>query len=213
VKEGAVFLLAPLSRLLRWLARAEDRSGRVAATAKAKRKEAPETAAAASAARKEVLRIGLRETLLRNGIPASWVGLEPLRSIDRTGATGWHARLRLQQWDARLLDHLVPLEKDFLRRVWLLDGGRAEWLRGVSWQFVLPDTSSCPPLPHPGTWTAEPRPQPAPAVPSPGAMEAKVIAGPVTISDGAAADGVQRRFFARTEPSGLRPEDRPPPAP
>jgi hypothetical protein len=62
-----------------------------------------------------------------------------------------------------------------------LDPQARNWLTGFSWQFALDDLSECPPLPHPGSWTAPP---PAPQASEHGApltKPADIIEGPVVI--------------------------------
>jgi hypothetical protein len=59
---------------------------------------------------------------------------------------------------------------------------------GISWQFALPDEVSCPPLPQPGFWTADHRPEATDAIddeaPEP---SGDVIAGPVRVATTTAA--------------------------
>jgi hypothetical protein len=200
-----------LSRLLDRASGKRVRGMPGALSGRSERKDARPPAAPpnAAAAQKEALRIGLRETLLRNGIPGSWISMDTLRSVHATGTPGIHARLKIHKWDERLVACMVTLERDFLRRLSLLDARRAEWLRGVSWQFELADTSGCPPLPHPGSWTADPRTQPVKPIQQAGASEAQVIAGPVLIQEVPGREGSARRFTAPTIPSALMPDFHP----
>lgn len=131
------------------------------ATSRAQEAPAPPQRAAASASaeritRKELLTVVLRETLLRNGIPAPWIGAQFLRCVDRTAttqATGVHARLLVRHWHPRLPSCLWTLQRDFCRRVTLVDYRSADWLQGVSWQFQLPEGTELPPLPPASSWT------------------------------------------------------------
>lgn len=166
---------------------------------------APSATAAAHVARsaaREILRLALRETLLRNGIPGGWISVEGLRSQDGSGVQGTHVRLRLHHWDTRLLRCLVALEKDFARRLALLDGAKVLRVQGVSWAFALPDTCAVPPLPHAGTWTALPRQaREGAAAPEP---SNGVIAGPLHVQP-PEAGAPRGRTFAATVPGELLP--------
>lgn len=113
--------------------------------------------------RKEVSRLAVREALLHNGIPAQWIRAEPLTTAAPGRDTGVHVRLAVQHWDGRLLQHAVALQDAIERRILALDPEAPKWLMGLSWQFALEDTSACPPLPHPGSWTASAAPAAAPA--------------------------------------------------
>jgi hypothetical protein len=183
----------------RLLDRASGRSLPCAAARCTEHKETGDSTAQADAAatQKEALRHGLRETLLRNGIPGSWISMDTQRSMHATGTPGIHARLKVHKWDERLVACMVSLERDFLRRLSLLDVHRADWLRGVSWQFELADDAPCRPLPHPGSWTAEPRPERAEPARPPRGSEAQVIAGPVLIRDLPVREDLARLLSAR----------------
>jgi hypothetical protein len=102
--------------------------------------------------------------------------------------TGMHWRLLVKHWDTRLLTHAVALQNSLVMRLLGYDPLAADWLMGISWQFALPDEVSCPPLPQPGFWTAEHRPEAAEAIddeaPEP---SGDVIAGPVQVATPAVA--------------------------
>jgi hypothetical protein len=133
--------------------------------------------------RRELLRVVLRDTLNRHGIPAAWVGAEMLLATSRTRESGIHWRLVVKHWDPRLMTHAVAFQQSLIRRVMTFDPMAATWLMGISWQFALPDESVCPAMPHPGTWTSDPydrQTEPSPLQPG-GAGD--VIEGPVRIAD------------------------------
>jgi hypothetical protein len=140
-----------------------------------------------STTRRELLRVVLRNTLNRHGIPTTWIGAEMLLATSRNREPGIHWRLMIRHWDPRLLTHAVALQNALIVRVLAFDPLAAQWLMGISWQFSLPDESLCPPMPHPGTWTSEPRETeetpPQEAEPS---SYGDVIAGPVRIGTPAA---------------------------
>jgi hypothetical protein len=130
--------------------------------------------------RKDLLRMVLRETMIRNGIPVAWVDADMLRTTGRGGRdTGIHVRLLMHHWDPRLLVHGVAFENNFCKRVVAMDPLATNWLMGVSWQYALEDQSSCPALPHPGSWTAMPVEHATASVVAQAGGD--VIAGPVTI--------------------------------
>ena len=109
---------------------------------------------APSALRREVVNVALRDTLIRHNIPAAWLGLElqPVRSS--RGEAQCYVRLQLRHWEPRLLPLIVAFQTSLGRRVVLLDASAATWLRGVLWQFMLPDDSACPPMPPASVWAS-----------------------------------------------------------
>jgi hypothetical protein len=129
--------------------------------------------------RKDLLKVVLREVLLRNGIPQTWLAADMLRSTSPRREPGLHVRFLIRRWDPRLLLHGPALEEEFAHRVVLMDPLATDWLLGFSWQFALEDTGCCPPLPHPGSWTASPAPQGYATAPE--TRPADIIEGPVVI--------------------------------
>lgn len=136
--------------------------------------------------RRELLRVVLRDTLNRHGIPTAWIAAELLTTTSRQGERGLHWRLHVLHWDPRLLTHAVALQNALIRRVLAFDPLAANWLKGISWQFALEDESECPPLPHAGTWM-QPATRPGPQRQAEEAA-ADVIAGPVHIADDVRAE-------------------------
>ena len=135
--------------------------------------------------RKELVRVTVRETLLHNGIPSAWIRADPLTTSAPGRDAGVHVRLVVKHWDARLMHHSVALQEHVEKRILALDPQAEHWLMGLSWQFDLEDVSHCPPLPHPGSWTA---PADAPRAeqrfapqPEPAAASGDVISGPTRI--------------------------------
>jgi hypothetical protein len=140
------------------------------------------------AARRELLGVVLRDTLHRHGIPTTWIGAEIVASMSRSGVQGFHWRLVLKHWDPRLMIHGVALEQSLVKRLMIFDPMASSWLMGISWRFQVPDVSLCPPMPHPGTWTADPpAPTLAPKSQTTGGT-GDVIAGPVRIAGGPDSD-------------------------
>jgi hypothetical protein len=106
--------------------------------------------------RREMLRVVLRDTLTRHGIPFSWISGEMLNATSRGREPGIHWRLVLKHWDPRLMLHGVALQNSLIKRVMTFDPMAANWLMGISWQFAFDDESLCPPMPHAAVWTAQP---------------------------------------------------------
>ncbi len=107
-----------------------------------------------NASRRELLRLVLRDTLNRTGIPTSWVSADLLAATSRGREPGIHVRFLIKHWDPRLMLHGIAFQAIYKKRVLTLDPLAESWLIGISWQFSLPDDSLCPAMPHPGIWTS-----------------------------------------------------------
>ena len=137
------------------------------------------------AVRKDLLRMVLRTTLHRNGIPTEWIGADALTAASRENVPGLHVRFVVRHWDPRIGLHAPALQEDFARRLLAFDPLSAGWLRGYSWRYDLPEGTPYPALPHPGSWTAPPSAS-ARAQPwaEPVAAHDPIISGPVLIGGG-----------------------------
>lgn len=143
--------------------------------------------------RKDLLKVVLRETLTRNGIPPTWLSADMLRTSSAARRdTGLHVRFLVRHWEPRLMLHAVAFEQEFFERLTLLDPLANNWLMGFSWQFTMPDKSACPPLPHPATWTAPVTPTaPAPLAQGVPSSFGDVIAGPTAVDTPKPLDDVR----------------------
>jgi hypothetical protein len=152
--------------------------------------------------RKDLLKLVLRETLTRNGIPGTWMAVELLRTANAKKEQGVHVRFLVRQWVPKLLEYGPALEQEFVHRLVLLDPMARGWLMGFSWQFAMEDTSVCPPMPHPASWTAPREIESRPAVEAASADgSGDIIEGPVMIQkpvDDVRAD-LERLFALRDD--------------
>lgn len=113
-------------------------------------------AATTAGTRRELLRVVLRDTLKRHGIPQEWITADMLTATSRTRDSGIHWRLCIRHWDARLPAHCVALQNSLIGRVQMFDPMAEQWLMGLTWQFSLPDESACPRMPPAESWTRQP---------------------------------------------------------
>jgi len=152
-----------------------------------------------TAVRKDLLKLVMRETLTRNGIPQVWITAGMLRTTSPKKEQGLHVRFLVRVWEPRLLEFGPALEREFVHRLLLLDPQAATWLMGFSWQFSLPEDFVTPPLPAPSSWTAT---GPADTPPPPAhTRPGDIIEGPLTIprtSEDVRAD-LDRLLAARDE--------------
>ncbi len=133
------------------------------------------------AVRKELVRVAVKDTLTHAGIPLNWIRVDPLTTQSPGREAGLSVRLVVVHWDSRLMVHAVALQNQITKRLHGLDPVADKWLMGISWQFQLMDESNCPPLPHPGSWTAQPDTGPAALSMDQQGGSADVISGPTRI--------------------------------
>lgn len=134
--------------------------------------------------RRDLLKLVLRDTLTRTGIPTSWIEIQALAATSGGKASGVHARFVVKHWNPQIMVHTPGLEHAFVQRLMALDPLADHWMMGFSWQLALAEDVEPAPLPRPGTWTSQPHAHHEPAMPAPESSGADVIAGPVRIGAG-----------------------------
>lgn len=102
--------------------------------------------------RREVVAIALRETLRKQGIPATWITAETAPANTARRERGAHVRLTMREWHPELLPFTVALQKTVRARIARLDATSADWLTGIAWKFEPYDETGCPALPGPDHW-------------------------------------------------------------
>jgi hypothetical protein len=139
----------------------------------------PSSSGSQSRTRRELLRVALRDTVNRHGIPGAWLDAEVLVATSRSGERGIHWRLVVKHWDPRLLVHALAIQEALIKRLTTFEPLASDWLTGISWQFATPDDSPVPAMPHPGSWT-DPSPARLAIVPTPEVAggSGDVIVGP-----------------------------------
>jgi hypothetical protein len=163
---------------------------------------APASGGGGTASRKQLLAIVLRETMLRNAVPSGCLAMEFFRTMDRSGARtdGIHVRLVVRDLHEELAARMVTLERDFRRRVSVIDWQAAEWLQGVSWQLDLPRDDGMPEVAAAAIRPPMETPRASEVPPRQAAND-----GPVLLSRGrdAREQDAQGRTYASTEPAPL----------
>lgn len=160
--------------------------------------------------RRELLRVVLRDTLVRHGIPTAWLSAETLPSLVAGLEPGLHLRLLVKRWEPRLLSHALPFQNSLLHRVALFDPLAPQWLHGVSWQLALAADTPSPDMPDPKVWTSPASPADGSPAPSradtlsrvPRTLQARDVALPAAGRQGAAAFE-KTQPFRTTEPASL----------
>lgn len=117
-----------------------------------------------NATRRELIRVVVRDTLRKHGIPAHWVQCEVLVVVGRSERTRMHVRLILKHWDERLLRYAYAFERSMVAEIGRFEPLYAQWLSSVSWQ--IPADSACPypEMPDPSTWQKPDEPSEDPEV-------------------------------------------------
>lgn len=153
--------------------------------------------------RRELLRLALRQSLSRNGIPVHWIGAE---AVEVPGpGNPLHVRLLVQHWDERLPRLFLAFQEDFEERLLAVEPLARTWLRGFSWQFQLVDPTPHPRLPEPGTWLEGREVVSAPA-PLVSAANAAAAAANAAAADRKIKEELERLFAHQDAARAMAPQ-------
>lgn len=153
--------------------------------------------------RRELLRLALRQSLSRNGIPVHWIGAE---AVEMPGpGNPLHVRLLVQHWDDRLPRLFLAFQEDFEQRLLAVEPLARTWLRGFSWQFQLVDPTPHPRLPEPGSWLERGEVVSAPA-PLVSPANAAAAAASAATADRKIRDELERLFAQQDAARAMAPQ-------
>lgn len=154
--------------------------------------------------RRELLRLALRQSLSRNGIPVHWIGAE---AVEVPGpGNPIHVRLLVQHWDDRLPRLFLAFQEDFEQRLLAVEPLARTWLRGFSWQFQLVDATPHPRLPEPGSWLEARDPVSAPAPLRVSAANAAAAAASAAAADRKIKEELERLFAQQDADRAVLPQ-------
>lgn len=119
--------------------------------------------------RRELVRVVLRDTLRKNGIPVDWVGFDMLPLVQGPQQEVYLLHLVVMKWHAHLMDFAPAIEEQLWRGLirFVPDIDRSELILG--WRFA--PGCGCPfdVLPEPAFWSAQGGTVAAVAAPAPAA--------------------------------------------
>ncbi|HTH78128.1 MAG TPA: hypothetical protein VL593_04050 [Ramlibacter sp.] len=88
-----------------------------------------------NAPRRDLVRVVLRETMRRHGIPSDWIDCRSLSVLTRHHKSGMHVQFLVRKADHQLLPYVHALQESFWDGLLRIDPGARDWLFSVGWEF------------------------------------------------------------------------------
>jgi len=85
---------------------------------------------------RELLRVVLRDTLKKTGVPPQWIGGETTPTVDADGKVTIEVRLILEAHEPRFLYYLAAFQKEFEARLLAVEPRAWDWVARVSWSLA-----------------------------------------------------------------------------
>ena len=108
-----------------------------------------------NAPRRELVKVVLRETMRRHGIPSDWIECRALSVLTRQHKSGMHVQFLVLKADHQLLQWVHAFQESFWEQILRTDPGAREWLFSVGWEFYGQSVQNFSVMPGPGAWKQE----------------------------------------------------------
>lgn len=128
------------------LGRDDGAQASVLATAQFQDSEATPGRTSRNEPRRELLRVVLRDTMRKHGIPSDWIECSILSAKSRTAQAGLHLHLVVRKGDEELLTYVHAFQNSFRLELSMFDANASDWLLSLSWRFEG-EVNSQPALP------------------------------------------------------------------
>lgn len=147
-----------------------DRAGASGPESSQFEESAPAGAVSGNAPRRELVRVVLRETMRRHGVPADWIDSRILSVVSSRGRAGMHLHFVVRQGHELLLAYVPAFENSFMTELEKFEPQTDDWLLSLAWQFEGIRGKACAAMPESGPWmqAAATAPASAAATPSTG---------------------------------------------
>jgi len=105
--------------------------------------------------RRELVKVVLRETMRRHGIPSDWIDCRSRSVLTRQHKSGMHVQFLVLQADHQLLKWVHAFQESFWEQILRTDPTARDWLFSVGWEFYGKSVQDFSVMPGPGAWKQE----------------------------------------------------------
>jgi hypothetical protein len=105
-----------------------------------------------NAPRRDLVKVVLRETMRKHGIPSDWIECRALSVLTRQHKSGMHVQFLVRKADQQLLPYVHAFQESFWEEVLKLDPLARDWLFSVGWEFYEKAVLGFTDLPGAQSW-------------------------------------------------------------
>lgn len=88
-----------------------------------------------NAPRRDLVKVVLRETMRKHGIPSDWIDCRSLSVLTKSHKSGMHVQFLVRKADEDLLPYIHAFQESFWEGLLRLDPAARDWLFSVGWEF------------------------------------------------------------------------------
>jgi hypothetical protein len=107
-----------------------------------------------NAPRRDLVKVVLRDTMRKHGIPSDWIDCRSLSVLTHQHKSGMHVQFLVRKADHQLLPYVHAFQESFWEGVLRMDPTAHDWLFSVGWEFYeksIQDFS----MPDPTSWKSD----------------------------------------------------------
>ena len=104
--------------------------------------------------RRDLVKVVLRETMRRHGIPSDWIECRALSVLTKQHKSGMHVQFLVLHSDHELLKWVHAFQESFWEQIVRMDPTAHDWLFSVGWEFYGKSVQDFSVMPDPTTWRA-----------------------------------------------------------
>lgn len=105
-----------------------------------------------NAPRRELVKLVLRETMRKHGIPSDWIDCRALSVLTRQHKSGMHVQFMVRKADQQLLPYVHAFQESFWEQILRMDPHARDWLFSVGWEFYGKAQQGFSGMPDPTSW-------------------------------------------------------------
>jgi hypothetical protein len=105
-----------------------------------------------NAPRRDLVRLVLRETMRKHGIPSDWLDVRSLSVLTKSHKSGMHVQFLVRKADHQLIPYVHAFQESFWEQVLKLDPTAGDWLFSIGWEFYGKSEQGFSPMPDPTSW-------------------------------------------------------------
>lgn len=105
-----------------------------------------------NAPHRDLVKVVLRETMRKHGIPSDWIECRSLSVLTRQHKSGMHVQLLVRKADQQLLPYVHAFQESFWERILRMDPAARDWLFSVGWEFYGQAVRGFSDMPGAGSW-------------------------------------------------------------
>ena len=105
-----------------------------------------------NAPRRDLVKLVLRETMRKHGIPTDWMDCRALSVLTKHHKSGMHVQFLVLKNDHQILQWIHAFQESFWAQIMRTDPTAHDWLFSVGWEFYGKSVSGFDVMPDPSSW-------------------------------------------------------------